>query len=1151
MRPFLLALALLSTTLLNAQPQIEKIALPALSRIASGNMHQIFHDRDGYVWYATVDGGLMRDNGYQIDLFNRTTTPTLGSNNIHTVCQDSVGNIWVATSKGLYQLDANRHYTVNPIEKPPFDKGRITALTCTHDGKVWAASGRTIACFNSKGRMLRCFTSDNTGDGSKSINAFYEDSHQRLWMLECRRGLQLYDAARGKFHPVAWPNEEPIFMHEDAAHDCFWVGTWGRGIYRYEPDLKPMRIERQQASDDGVFNGRGYTISLVQPRQDRLLLTHMGGIDAFSIDSSGTLVLAPLGFDMPAGGNMLDLMTLDRQGNVWVSGISPHSFILSESETTSNLHGSHRFENLASKVLATTGRRLNAYYVLQRGDTLCFWLSRIGMAIYNLRTGSLNIQPVENYDVSGKHITGIYFDRQGKPNVHVSRQEPYSRPFPTVTDRRGHVWKITSQTLTECNPKTGASRIIRVSDDELGMDNIKDIVLAGDSVLVAGLGGIVAFSPLDALDRQASVLLRPLVSTVVLDTTKLCLAPSCREIDLPASIKSTTLSLTTLDHLNAASVTFSYRLKGVSKAWTTLPRGVNTIQLAMLPKGTYQLEIRATDSNGVWSAPVQVLTLHRLPAWWETWWAYTAYVLLTAAIIFAVLKFYLHRQKAERTAQMEQQLTDMKMRFFTNISHELRTPLTMIVTPLDTLCADPSLAAHHTTLSLMQRNANHLLTLINRLLEFRKLEMGQEQPHFSMGDLSDLVHTATASFSNMAAAHDIKLTCHIAPDDRQPLLRCYDPQKMQHILFNLISNALKYTPDGGSVSVSLSLAEDGQTVITVRDTGVGISPEDLPHIFDRYYRAATTSSATGTGIGLSIVKECVKMHGGTITAESSVGQGTAFIVSLPLHEEEDECETEVASSEVSASQRPSLLIVEDNAEFRNWMAGELKKAGYDILEASDGEEALDVVASNPDVSVIVSDVMMPRMDGNELARRLKGDLQTSHIPIILLTAQSGDESMLMGYNAGADLYLTKPFSMSLLLGRIRHLFEQHQQRSKVFLESVDIKSDEVTTNDRDREFVEAAVKAVERNLDNVEYSVEQFADDLCMSRANLFRKLRAITQQSPSEFIRTIRLKHAARLILLGKLPINEISDCCGFSSPSYFNRVFKKMFDCSPGQYK
>lgn len=1146
----LLVFTLLCSTHLAAQPQIEKTVLPAQSRSALGKMHQIFHDRDGYVWYATADNGLMRDNGYQIDLFNRTTTPTLGSNNILSICQDSVGNIWVATSKGLYRLNASRHYTVESITQPPFHEGRITALTCTHDGNVWAASRRAIACFNNKGQMLRRLTSDNVGDGSKSVSAFYEDSRHRLWMLECRRGLQLYDAAKGEFRPVAWPYEEPIFLHEDAAHHCFWVGTWGGGIYRFEPDLKPMLIERQEASDDGIFNGRAYTISLVQPRPDRLLLTHMGGMDAFSINPDGTLVLSPLGFDMPASDCVLDLMNIDRHGNVWVSGIVPRSFVLKEKETTREINGTRRFDDLASKMLTTTGHRLNATYVLQRGDTLCFWQFRIGMAIYNLRTGRLHIEPVDNYDVNGKYITGIYFDHQGKPNVHVSRQDPSSRPLPTVTDSHGHVWKITNQTLTERNPQTGSIHVIHPLDDELGMDYINCISLAGDSILVGGVGNISALSPLDALDHYTSTPLRPLVSTIMLDTVKLCLAPNCHKIDLPAYVNNTTLFLTTLDPLNASSVTFAYRLKGVSEAWTTLPRGENTIQLVMLSKGTYQLELRATDDNGVWSAPMQVLTLHRLPAWWETWWAYTAYVLLIAAAIFAIQRLYLRRQKAKRTVQMEQQLADMKMRFFTNISHELRTPLTMIVTPLDTLCADPSLAAHHTTLSLMQRNANHLLTLINRLLEFRKLEMQQERPHLSLGDLSDLVRTATASFSHMAIAHGIKLSCNTVPDDGQPLLRRYDPQQMQHILFNLISNALKYTPDGGQVSVSLSLAEDGQTVLTVSDTGMGISPDDLPHIFDRYYRATSTSSTTGTGIGLSIVKECVKMHGGTITAESTVGKGTVFRVSLPLHEE-DKGETEEVVREVSTSQRPSLLLVEDNAEFRTWMSNELRKAGYDILEASDGEEALATVAANPDISIIVSDVMMPRMDGNELTRQIKSNLQTSHIPIILLTAKSGDESMLMGYNAGADLYLTKPFSMSLLLDRIRHLFEQHQQRSKIFLESVDIKSDEVATNERDREFVESAVRAVERNLNNVEYSVEQFADDLCMSRANLFRKLRALTQQSPSEFIRTIRLKHAARLILIGKLPINEISDFCGFSSPSYFNRVFKEMFGCPPGQYK
>lgn len=708
-------------------------------------------------------------------------------------------------------------------------------------------------------------------------------------------------------------------------------------------------------------------------------------------------------------------------------------------------------------------------------------------------------------------------------------------------DRRGHIWTLTDQSVNECNPRTLAQRVLSATDERLQVDFFRSICTKGDSVYIGSAGNILRLSSSVDLDK-VPMANPPVISTILCDS--IMTLPEGGKIDIPYSTKVMEVRMTTLDVLYAKQIRYAYRIHELSDEWMTLPIGQNTLRLLLPSAGQYTLEARATDRFGVWSRPEVLLVMNKLPAWWQTKLAYALYALIGLFCIGLFVSQFLSRQKKKHEQQMQEKLTELKFRFFTNISHELRTPLSLIITPLDSMIRKGGNEALRPVL----RQAEHLLDMINRLLDFRKMETGNEQLQVSTGNLTELVHLEADAFKPLAESKQIGLNVEL-PD--RAFYYSFDHNKMHHILSNLISNAIKYNRPGGTVTVRLDTDGDGSVAVTVRDTGIGIPKSDLAHIFDRFYQAGNHTLDTGTGIGLNMTYEYVHLHGGELTVDSVEGEGSTFTVRLPATVPTTTDEESLPEIGAVSAEGTFLLLVEDNAELRRFLSDELSGDGYRVVQASDGVEAEEQLQSNPNIDIIVSDIMMPRMNGVELCRKLKSDIRTSHIPVILLTARTGDENMLEGYDAGADLYLTKPFSIAILQNRIKHLLAQGERRRQVFLQSVELKSEDLADNDLDRQFITRAVELVETNMTNTAYSVETFANDLHTDRTNLYRKLQTLTGQKPTEFIRTIRLKHAAQLLQSSNYSISEIADLCGFSTPSYFTYSFKKVFGQTPGEYQ
>lgn len=522
------------------------------------------------------------------------------------------------------------------------------------------------------------------------------------------------------------------------------------------------------------------------------------------------------------------------------------------------------------------------------------------------------------------------------------------------------------------------------------------------------------------------------------------------------------------------------------------------------------------------------------------------------------------RMQQEEALKQKEELDQMKFRFFTNISHELRTPLTLIITPLDMMIRRISDEAVKKQLGTIYKNAQNLLSLVNQLLDFRKLEMKGEKLHLMNGDMEEFISSAYNNFVPMAVEKHLNF---VSQTVHRPLYMFFDSDKVHKIVNNLLSNAFKFTSEGGTVNLILSTEEIEQrnyVRIEVSDTGIGISESDLPYIFDRFYQVGNQGDEKmGSGIGLHLVREYVNIHEGRTTVSSRMDRGSTFVVWLPMDlkpesgdifeeatdEKPDDKEKEASGVLLSADDsRRKVLLVEDNKEFRTFLKEQLEDF-YQIVEAADGEEGERcAIDENPDL--IISDIMMPKVDGIELYRRIKTNMQTSHIPVILLTARTADDIKINSYEVGADSYMSKPFNFDMLMVRIEKLIEQQEKRKQEFRKNIEVNPSAITITSLDEQLIQKCLEYIEKNMDHPEYGVEELSRDLGMVRMSLYRKLQSITGNTPTDFIRSIRLKRAAQLLQGSQLPIVEIANRVGFSSSSYFAKCFKEMFGVLPKQY-
>ena len=615
---------------------------------------------------------------------------------------------------------------------------------------------------------------------------------------------------------------------------------------------------------------------------------------------------------------------------------------------------------------------------------------------------------------------------------------------------------------------------------------------------------------------------------------------------------------------------YKYRLQGVNNDWIVIsPQdGIGRANYTDLSPGTYKLEVYSAGLDKVWSKQSATLEIEVLAPLWATWWAKLLYSLAFFALIIFVVSWKMEQNRKRMEDEKYKELEEMKYRFFTNISHEFRTLLTLIITPIGSILKRTTDSETRHQLNDVSKNAGDLLQLVNQLLDFRKMEMNGERLNLTSGNLNEFIQYTTMKFMPLAEQKNIRLTFE---DKTEGLFMYFDKDKVGKVLTNLLSNAFKFTKAGGKVNVNLEkciLDSRRCAHIVVEDTGCGIPKEEQGHVFERFYRTEQDSSSQqiGSGIGLNMVYEYIQLHEGKVSLESEEGKGSRFIVDIPTdlkrevqqEASEENCIASPVMDDVvdgavgvqtSRKIEKTVLVVEDNEDFSHFLSQELGRIYNKVLMAKDGiEGAMKAEAENPDI--IVSDVMMPRMNGTDMCRRIKENIETSHIPIILLTAWSTDEGRATGYKAGADAYIAKPFDMEVLLARISNLLEKQEKRQRDFSHSISLDPKTVTDSSPDEDFLKEVIACIEKNIDNSEYTIDSLSTDIVMSRMSLYRKMKSLTGQTPADFIRTVRLKTAAKLLKEEKCTVSEACYRTGFASPQNFAKHFKEMFGVLPSQY-
>ena len=690
--------------------------------------------------------------------------------------------------------------------------------------------------------------------------------------------------------------------------------------------------------------------------------------------------------------------------------------------------------------------------------------------------------------------------------------------------------------------------------------NPEKIILDGNSPHVMFTGLAVKNVPVEVGDGYNGRVILP----EALDYTD--------RIKLDYDQNDITVYFATDNYSNSEHTTYRYRLEGFDDEWITCAPGMHHATYTNLPPGTYTLAVSAVNSDGVESKSPSTIKIVIAAPWWATWWArlfYALVIILTAA--GTMLWFHrrslarLRQRQQEALAKKTEELNQLKFKFFTNISHELRTPLTLILSPVESMLKENPQDKTLRRLNTIRTNAHRLLYLVNQLLDFRKNEMAGLTLHLSEGDIVTAIRNACDSFRELTDRKDIALEFETSCDRAD---MSFDNDKFTKIMVNLLSNAVKYTPEGGTITVRFSMTGK-EARISVADTGKGISDADKQHIFERFYRGTDTSDlSTGTGIGLSLVYEYVRLHGGTVDVADNRPRGALFTVIFPVTEPAAVSETAASSGDTVAetpaetaatarqahesagimpSDRPRVLFVDDNRDLIGFLKDEFSDE-YAVSVASNGVEALRLMAQQS-FDLIVTDLMMPEMDGIELSRRLKSDEATVDVPLIMLTAKQDMGSMIEGLTLGADDYITKPFNNEILALKMKRLIGLKRKGLRRTL--IDPTPSRIEITSLDEQLVEKAVRYVEENISRSDLSVEELAREMGMSRVHLYKKISTLTGKSPIEFIRLLRLKRATQYLAESQLTIAEIAYNLGFNNPKYFSKYFKEEFGILPSEYQ
>jgi signal transduction histidine kinase/ligand-binding sensor domain-containing protein/DNA-binding response OmpR family regulator len=1156
-----------------------------------GSKYCLTVDRDNDLWFYApdVDMGVFYykpSTGTFRHIDKESGGVRLKVNLVTNVVQADDGRIWISTDHGgINVLDKKKFeitYLLNREDDPKSLRQNTASLYKDNYGIMWAGTFKKGISYYHKNiirfPLYRHFESDAGSLPFNDVDKFAEDKLGNLWIGTNGGGLIYFNRKTGKYtqykHDPANPNSlsNDIIVSLCIDHDQkLWIGTYFGGLECFDGKnfTHYMHDDKLTGSiaDDRIW-------SILEDSSHRLWIgTFAGGLQIF--DRSKKIFYHPFK-QTDIRCSMVTSIFEDKQGNIWIGGFLGVDVILKNSGRVIHYISHGDSDN------TLVDNTVNSINQDSRG---LMWIATAGgMSVLDPKTDVFTSLTKKN----------------GLPANTISNTEE---------DSNGALWLSTSNGLSRVTftPKSNGFNFHFENFDEMdGLQgrefNIHSALKTENGELIFGGGdGFNIFDP-------ASI--EPVKNKLQLVFTDFQLfnkSVAANEVINGHVVLSKAISITkalTLDHdenvfsiefaaldfFNPSKVNHQYMLEGFDQKWVNADNRTRKATYTNLDQGDYVFKVRASNSEGVWSPDYISLKITILPPFWESTLAYMVYVTLFLAILLFIRQrgiqkirrqFAEEKEKEEAKLLIEQErkevkrmqeLDQLKIKFLTNVSHEFRTPLSLIMAPVDKMLTRAD-QEQKQQLNMIGKNARRLLNLVNQLLDFRKMEVHELKLHRKPGDIVKFIGEISLSFTDIAEEKQIDF---IFDTTAESLFTSFDHDKIERILFNLISNAFKFTQAGGHVSVLLNVAESDKInnavllEIKVIDTGIGIPFEKQDKIFERFFQHDVPASMInqGSGIGLAITREFVKIHGGEITIESELDHGSCFIIKLPLiiyaGAEKDlpiddavgseirsdigHNESKTSSKQQHTSKKSVVLLVEDNEDFRFYLKDNLKDIFF-LIEASNGREGWQkALSQHPDI--IVSDISMPEMTGIELCKKLKGDKRTSHIPVVLLTALTGEAEQLKGLEIGANDYMTKPFNFEILLSKIKNILILRDTYKRTYKKQMDVQLQETPLQNEDEKLLRSIVEYIELNMLNENLSVEELSRQMNMSRGSLYNKVLMLTGKSPVEFIRSIRLKKAVYLLQNSQLTISQICYEVGFNTPKYFTKIFKDEYNILPSAY-
>jgi signal transduction histidine kinase/ligand-binding sensor domain-containing protein/DNA-binding response OmpR family regulator len=1135
----------------------------------------LFEAKNGDILVGTEGRGLFRfdhQNQKFTSVFYNVSSRSSRQNVVTSLIRDGSNNIWIGTDNGIYICEGEnfskfRHVVSNPDPEFGISSYSVTSLFTDSNLNTWIGTweaGLNID-FHQKSRFSLLRYKPNTFLGllSNKVTALRVNSNQGVW-IGSNVGLSYLNYNTGAVEhlvnnaDINRLNSSDIFdvnLLETDALGLLWIGVWGKGLFNLGPDRK--------------------MISYPVPKE---IVSDVASIKFSSMLRIGQKIW------------------LGTSGN----GVLTFDLITKKYEIPFTELGKKLFENKTISTLMMEGKRR-----LWLGTTAS------GVYVYDFETKKIDHfeKGISIASLRYNHVTYIHQDRenriwvltnggglhlyQGPGNVFkvftVADGLVSNTLRGMVEDKKGNLWLTTNGGISKMDPKT--FKCINF-DDVDGLQGKEFLINAFDKnsqdwLFFGGINGL-NYIKSDSLRSRMDVpnvyisnlkiFNKPVrvgeenspLSQDILFTKHLILQPA-------QSVFS--LDFVALEYQRPKNNRYAYYLEGFEKDWNFVGTQRSAYYTNLSP-GDYTFKVKASNSDGIWAENPFELKITILPPWYRNGWAYFFYVIFTTAIVYGFIREIKIREEFKTSIRLKeiekeriQELEQVKTHFFTNISHELRTPLTLIISPIERyFLKNKGLnEEQNTRISSIYQNAQKLLRLINQLLDLSKIESGKQQPFIAKHDLILQMNSILLGFENYAQQKQIKL---IWKAPQQDLFVYYDSDIIEKCVTNLLSNAFKHTPEEGKIGVSLTIIQDIQhekncvksVRIQVLDTGKGIASEHLNHIFDRFYQVPESMNRAGTGVGLSLCKELIELHLGQIEVSSQLGEGSNFSINFPvqdhvfdpswIHQKEILPDKMLANAsgiiqklDSIVHEKQILLIVDDHTELRKFVA-DIFCNRFQIIESDRGEEALELALKFlPDV--VITDWMMPGMSGINLCRALRSNPKTNHIPIIILTSKSSQDSQIEGMQSGADDYVSKPFNADLLEIRVDKLLQAKERARKNWQKQVVQKElTEGKLPEFQDEFLQKATAIILENISDANFDVVNLENGLDMSKMQLYRKLKNLTSLAANEFIRSIRLQQALVLIQSNQFNVSEIAYKVGFNDPAYFTRVFKKQFGQSPSTY-